>query len=420
MKVNNQIEYKIFQKRVRDHLTSLSTFYKRSIDWIVWIYLILPASVISIYYYIQWWTDPELLNMQGVHLILFGILFFVMLFGNIRFFIERADQLFFRQFETSFQRLKFLGLIYSIVIQGLLLALTFMIFAPIMLVQMKMSLALFVWLYLFIWIGSVMYPAGKQLIQYHFAGWRLHLFVSILNVCSLIVYSVLLYVHTTLEDVILLILTFILFLILAVLLVFPYVNKRGTFQEDLAKEMMLKYRFTSLALQSAGLIGAPQFQRLKPLKGNKRPWFFRHSGTIFTKRTPENALIELYLKYLIRDKNKWILMVQMMNAFIFAIIIVPSPLKWVMWGAALFLFSHLNYSFLASFEKRTFLKTFDWSQEKMLLYSVRCVWLTNLPFMFLIGAVSGGLLFSDVWWMFFGGGMMTVAISYVIQPFFRT
>ncbi|MBU9720788.1 MULTISPECIES: ABC transporter permease [Bacillaceae] len=406
----------IFKNRVGSYYQSLCSLYKSSIDWVIWLYIIIPCLAIFIGQYVQWWNRSWNINLSivNIEIFLYLGLFIMMVKGNLRFFMERADELFFRQYVDKYQHLKRLGVYYSLTVSFLLWGFVFIIIAPILLVQFEKTFLYFISLFIVSWCGSNLMGAVRQVVSFNYRGWVYYVVIILVNAFLLLVYGGIIYVLNW-NDPLLTLLTVTMLTLFTYLGLYYRLKLKGTFLEELANEITLKYRFLSATLQGASLIGAPQFQRLKRPKYNKRPWLFRKSGRIFSKRTPEKGFIELHIKYILRNKNKWMLFLQMSGALLFAITITPDPLKWIIWAVGIFMFVHLNSALVGELKQSNYLKTFEWDREKILNFSMKSIFWTNAPFLVLISGWAGFLLIS---WL---GSLILIflalGISTFIQPF---
>ncbi|MFA9557490.1 ABC transporter permease [Evansella sp. AB-rgal1] len=409
----------IFLKRVKEHYLQLFKLYKSTVDWVVWLYFIIPAMIISVYQYIRWWQVPWNLDMseEVLTIILFGILFLFLQIGNVRFFMERADQLFYRQFEGKYDQLMKLGMYYSSFINFLLTSIVFLVLAPIFIVQLAYSWYIWIAFFFFIMFARLIVIIARQLLQFRWNGWKYYIAISCFSIVKAWVYMGLVYSWLHFNDPILIILSLFLVISLCITVVFFRLRKNGVFQEDIAREIMLKYRFTSMALQGATIMGAQKFQKLKPPKVKKRSWLFRNSETIFSKRTVQNAMIELHIKYIIRSKERRRSFFQLTSVLLFAIIIAPEIIKWIIWGLGIIIFIQINCAYVSEMKRSIFLKTFDWNEKMSIIYTSRSVFWINAPFLILIGFVAGALLLS--WWGLLYGPIFTISISYLIQPLFQ-
>lgn len=408
----------LFLQRVADHFRQLKALCKTAIDWIVWLYVILPVLVIGGYNYWKWWRDEWDLSamMFPIETIIFAVLFLLMAAGSLRFFIERADQLFLRQYHHGYRQLKKLGVFYSATVHFIILVVVFAILAPLFLVQLEKNIAFLVALFFLCWSGSLLIPAIRQLLQFRFRGWRYYIMNTIFMGSSAAVYWGMIHLWDAAKTNQLLLMAGCLLIIFTLtwFVLVVRMHKTSVFLDELANEITLKYRFMSTMLMSAGMVGAPQFQQVKTAKSNKRPWFFRKSGTIFSKRTPEKVIIELHMKYLLRNKHRRMLMLQLTGTCLFALLILPSVLKWIVWFIAIIMFLHLNNSYVVEMKRNTFLRAYDWEREKLALYTRKSVFWTNFPCMTVIGIVAGAVLFP--WWGIVAVGSATFGISYLLQP----
>ncbi|MDG5786340.1 ABC transporter permease [Evansella sp. AB-P1] len=409
---------RIFQTRVKKHYCTILDLYKRTVDWVTWLYLIIPAAVISFYQYIEWWQTPWEWKASEIQFVSLLFLFFFIYTGNIRLFIEKGDQLFYRQYEKKFYYLMKLGMAYSSLVNFILTTVIFIILAPILIVQLNYPIFITIALLFFISISRFLVTTIKQIVHARFSGWQFYIVYSCFILLSAVIYSWILYVWFSINDKLLIILSIFILLVLNLLLLIYKLHQRDTFEEDLTREIKLKYRFMTYALQSASLLGAPKYEKLKVMRKKKRSWLFRNSGSIFFKRTTQSAFIEIYIKYLLRSKDRRMVFLQLIGGIQFAIILAPDVIKWIIWILTILIILQMSNYYVTELKKATFLKLFDWDNEKLFHYTSKAVFVVNLPIIFIIGAVGGALLI-DAWWGFLILGLGSICITYLIQPFMQ-
>ncbi|WP_309144123.1 MULTISPECIES: ABC transporter permease [Paenibacillus] len=104
---------------------------------------------------------------------------------------------------------------------------------------------------------------------------------------------------------------------------------KGAFFGDIEREHKEKMKIAALVL-SQGIEKPPSTPRSRPL-------LFRRSGRLFHRRTPGTGVAEAALKAFVRSGPRMKLYVQFVVLVMYAVAIVPSWLKWLLWGVVAFL-----------------------------------------------------------------------------------
>ncbi|WP_174351528.1 ABC transporter permease [Paenibacillus sp. JMULE4] len=149
------------------------------------------------------------------------------------------------------------------------------------------------------------------------------------------------------------------------------IRVKGAFFGDIEREHKEKMKIASLVL-SQGIEKPPSTPRSRPL-------LFRRSGRLFHRRTPGTGVAEAALKAFVRSGPRMKLYVQFVVLVMYAVAIVPSWLKWLLWGVLAFLLaSWLRISGQELLDSR-YLRLFRWEAADLSDGMSRAVFTLLLP-----------------------------------------
>ncbi|WP_298202672.1 ABC transporter permease [Desulfosporosinus sp.] len=314
--------------------------WRTAVDWIVALYIVIPFSAGFIYYYLSWWRAvPGWLDYIPLNALSAIIVIFAWS-GTIRIFVEGADQLFLLQRKVWISRIIKYSLVYAVVYNLVVTLLLLTILAPLLLLHYGFSLISVVWLTVLVFLLKNCMGLGKQLIELRFKGWAKRMVI-------LIIFLVMgVYVRQSVALLVsrsgLFYLSILVLLIILSKLLYKRAKLKGIFFEDVAREQTAKLRLAKYMLQNAGTyVKRPRFSR-------KRPLLFRNSNLLFKKRNPVNGLVEMCLKYELRNQKDVEFYLKMVGVSILAILVFPPDYGWLLW----FVFSIMYPTSYGCFGKR--------------------------------------------------------------------
>ena len=355
---------KLFLRRLINEWEFQLGVWKTAVDWTVALYFVIPTLYFLIKMYIDWWkVQPSWLAYLPFNSFALILLLFT-LRGDIRVFVEEADQLFLYQKGGWIKRLRILSIAYSIILYLFATCLLFIYLAPLLLIYYKLSmLQLMMWSLLCVLLKTLS-GLTKQMVSRFFDGWRQGVvrWLVYFLIGSYYRSSLLLLVnHLNLfASTIFLVLIFLTFLI------YRYLNlNKGSLLKDVAREQTLKLRYVSLLLRAGAYSGLPVVyaKKSRTLTLIKRPWLFRHSNPLFKERNAVNLLTEVCFKSVLRNQTRLENYVMVIVPSIAIILSFPLEWKWISWLGFAFMLTKFVEIFWQETKNSEFVQLFPWKPE---------------------------------------------------------
>lgn len=385
---------KLFIHRITNEWKYQIRIWRVAIDWTVALYFVVPTIIVTIATYIHWLHAPPIWLHQVHFSMLASILFFFIIQGNIRVFVEEADMLFLFQKKQWIRHLKKWGIAYFIATNLFVSLLLFIILSPFLLSYYNItSSQIIIWYIVFVTLKTLT-GVNKQLAYHYFSGWKLGLSKWLIYLLTGIYYciSMIWFDNTSLFFLVI----FIPFILLLFLL-HRLMTLTNTFFKDIAREQAIKLRYVNFILQTSN----SSYSKRRVILFNKKPWIFSHSNQIYRERNAKNLLAEACLKSVIRNNSDIYNMLIIIVPCIVIALSVPVAWKWV----ALVGFAFSLAKFVEIFWERTkhndFIQMFSWktadyrkaaAKSTFLLFSV-----FFLPISFTLGMTAyswpGAVLF---------------------------
>ncbi|GAV22263.1 membrane protein [Carboxydothermus pertinax] len=168
------------------------------------------------------------------------------------------------------------------------------------------------------------------------------------------------------------------------------------------REKNLRFRLASFFLSfSVKDIKKPKNQRL-------RPWLFPRSNLLFKKRTPQNGLVELGIKAVLRDNQSLKEYFQVLLLCVLIVVTVPVNLKGLVLLALAFIWVNYVGLYWQEITKAPFLQMFAWKREDKALALQKFLFLMSLPGVLLLSLIVGYQTFA---WI---GTLLVIPISIVL------
>lgn len=390
---------KLFLRRLLDDARAQYKVISVVIDWIIMLYIVVPMALILASVHVQLWqiTLPNwLVNLPFQYTTFIFVL--VIILGSLILRLESADVLFLKQHAKVMNGLKRYGLLYSLLIQGLVIGIILFYLSPIFFRVYGMNVITIIELFLVMYLLKSIYMISANLIQVCIKGWRSKVIHFVLTPATVGVYW--LWLNFISNQY------FVLFVISLVLLLgltcWYRLTKVDRFEAELAEDQRIKGKLTAfLVAQALG----------KPKKIRTKPTFFKKSNKLFKLRSSENRLAEIIIKSFIRGEGFKTYLQMSALAFI-ATIMSPSPINILIALFILFLFISFIEANRRAFTRRSLMEIIPMTDtmRNYTYFSSRGVLqrLLVLP-MFCIAA---GLLISLLGWMW--GILLAVPISLVL------
>lgn len=306
----------LFYHRVIRNWMFQSKVFRSVADWTVVLYILIPAIIFCTAMYLSWWKEvPQWLDSIPF-IILFFVLYLLSWTGNIRTFMVEADKVFLVKKPHLISGLKRRAYLYSFFHQFFVMCAGVSCLLPFLLHYYLLSwqeiIVLLVYfcslqaclLFLKYQIRKVVSAFRKSVILlclFLVFNWFSQWMYSIVNngyyfpVCAIS----------------------ITILILSIILSLKAISKIGSLDIHIEMEQERKSNITQYIFMASPQIEKPVVMR------RKKPLLFRNSKRIFKKRTPINALIELFIKIVVRNSSYLYGYFMLINSTTWAIILVP-------------------------------------------------------------------------------------------------
>jgi len=306
----------IFISRFRKECKYQWGVFRGIVDWIIFVYLFIPAFIFVGYNYYRWWVEiPNWFDHVPIAFF-YLILYFVCWNGRIRTFLEEADQLFFIQKRKLVLELKkrarnvyvfgySLGILSIFVLLApflfhhyeltwfTILNLTFYFIsfkACILVLKQYLDQIQSSWLKGIITIGIFIFVGLLEVLLTDWLSGNLPLLLLISSVIQFGLY----YFYSD-----------------------KRINKITTFSNDVLNDKEAKLKYIRLIFFFSENVE-------KDRKPRKRPSiFYRNSKRVFKKRTRERVIYELFIKVLLRNKVYWLQFFQIIWITIAGLYILP-------------------------------------------------------------------------------------------------
>jgi ABC-2 type transport system permease protein len=394
---------KLFLRRLLDDARAQYKVISVVIDWIIMLYIVVPVGLILLSIHVQLWRislPSWLVNLPFQYTTFIFVL--VTILGSLILRLEAADVLFLKQHAKVMRGLKRYGLLYSLLIQGLVVGMILFYLSPILFRVYGMNVIAMIQLFLVMYLLKSIYMIIANLIQVCIKGWRSKVVLFVLTPATIGVYW--LWLNFTRNQY------FVLFAISLVLLLglmsWYRLKKVDRFEAELAEDQRIKGKLTAfLVTQAVG----------KPRKIRTKPTFFKKSNKLFKLRSPENRLAEIMIKSFIRGEGFKTYLQMSALAFI-ATIMSPSPINILIALFILFLFVSFIEVNRRAFTRRSLMEIIPMTDtiRNYSYFSSRGVLqgLLLLP----MYCIAAGLLITMLgWWGILVAVPMSLALTFIVS-----
>lgn len=378
----------VFFRRMTDDWKFQYQVFRMAVDWTIALYIVAPLILIGAYHYYTWWqiTPDWLLNIPfGWALI---PLFLYAWTGSLRLFFLEADLLFFIHDRRWSQGLIRRGTAYSLLLHLFWTLVAFFLVAPFFLIYYSLSLFSFGLLFLFVYMMKASLSIGKQIVDVISSGGLERTSFYLL----LLVGSGMLYFFNMamlMKGDLFLIPGLVLLALVLIFLTWIRLHLKGSFFADVIHERKERVKYIGFLLGIA-MVNPNQSQVLR----RRRPLFFRHSRSLFQRRTPANGLTELGIKTFLRNSDHFFSYLRAVAVSIFAIVQIPFVLKWLLWLIVGLYLAYWCKNFWADVESASFLQLFRLRREDRQQAREKVIGWLMLPGFLLISMILGWLTYS--------------------------
>ncbi|MGG0717391.1 ABC transporter permease [Robertmurraya massiliosenegalensis] len=308
--------FSIFRHRLLRNWRYQFNTFRQIADWTIWLYLIIPANVISIFIYRSWWIEgaPQWIQWMPLELI-FIVGYFFTWTGTYRSYMEEADKVFLVKKKKLFYGLKKWGFQYSLLFQAMSTFVIIVLFLPFLIEHYQLT-----WTHVgtyFLFLLSMKYLI--MYVKFHMKKIERKTIRIIAMIGAFIVVSwfVQLVASFWMNDLFFVFFLAIMIGLTSILLYFPLLKKNSVMDVELLIESEEKQKLVNMVFQISY-----DLEKTKVIT-RKRPWLFRKSRRIFRRRTATNGFIELFAKVFIRNSSHLLTYFQICSVTAAAVLIIP-------------------------------------------------------------------------------------------------
>ncbi|KGP92402.1 hypothetical protein N780_01945 [Pontibacillus chungwhensis BH030062] len=396
----------LFLSRLRLHYRNLWETIRSVVDWIVVLYILVPALAIFTAYYRSLWSDtPEYLAQLPIEVVLL-IIFLSSFLYDLKSFIHTGDQLFLVQNKAILKRGSILGLFYTTFMITIFTSLMMVIFLPVFKMGHGFSTMGIIGLGGYVLVSNMVFVMVRKVLKIN----------GVSLVYTLLSYSLLLLGYLSLWKVYLnlslrgMILALLFLAILLFILIYKQAIFRGRkFFSLVAYDVAVNHKWTKLLLWQNGQAKLVTLKPTKKVVLLKKP--------LFKNRSPHNVLTETFIKTVIRDGGMVLTLIQLCVLLTVFLVIVDSVwLSLFLWAFSLFAFVSIAKSLWMHFQSSSYFKMYRWREKDLNLSSKKSILFIGGPFITFITIVFTLVYLSPVWMIVTLGGL--VAFGYVYTYIF--
>lgn len=307
---------KLFKVRFLEDMKYQQKILGIVVNWTVWLYIFLPFAIVGVIFYIDWWRNIASYWFEPLNPNLILVVF-LLFFINSRFrsFMQEADQLFLLDRLKLYNEFRWVTYAYSLLHMLATTFLAILLVLPWLVKLVGLNLGEVLLLFIYLMAFRVLVATILRVISHRVKRGSLVGIVYFL--AAFLIYLLPLTMLFVLG-------AFVLVLVFAwhVLKVIP--TKRFFFHE-VSEENKERVRYAKFILGMATSVEKP------PTRLGKRPFLFRKSRRIFKESTPENGLLEVLIKGLLRHSVYLRSYLHLIGLTLFAITVFPVWMKWIVY-----------------------------------------------------------------------------------------
>lgn len=376
--------------------------WKTAVDWIVWLYILIPALIAAGYQYYSLWTGQAEWPHHFPLTFSWFIFFVLAIRGTIRLFVREGDVLFLRQYPVWLQGLMKGGIVYSAVTSLLISLTAAVIMLPLWIIYEGTSYWTVGLFLVFAILFRLVFQYIRQMLELRFDGWRLFFASLAATFAALGVFNLFLFTNVYVKGAV-----FVLVAVGTVVLTRKRLAMTWCFFDDCVREQQQKLRLSAL------FIGASGYKVQRRFKQRKKPLIlFPESEAIYTHRSAPNILGESFIKFMLRNRSKLLIILQMTGVFMLAVVLVPFWVKWVLLPVCIICLNHYTRTGWTDLTAHSFFKLYPFQKNEQTDKGVRkaVAWIT-LPCCFLVGLMAGWSAYTAL--IGFGVAGTVVILNYV-------
>lgn len=345
------------------------------LDWTIMLYIAIPSIIMAPFLYMDAWKYVHFYWSDQIPF--FMLLLLILLLtarGNFRTYLMEADLLYLLQRKTLLHQLKlysFLSSSFQIILN---VTFIFILILPILVLVYQFTPTDVLLLYLAVSSFRFLFLTFKKIINQSFKKWMIYFLTFIISTVLILNINSVIYVMGSI-------------LCIFVIFIFHLTQITKTnrwFLKEIEIENIERNRYIKLILNfSMELEKETNHQSKRPFR------FFRQSKRLFMIHNRENGLLEILLKAFLRNKSYLTSYFQLMIWTIFAVIVLPIWLKWVVFICFIFFINSWLKSLYNKMLASHFFYVVPYNKDLLKAVWIRFKKWMSLPVIILIGVLSG-------------------------------
>ncbi|MDP4551491.1 ABC transporter permease [Alkalihalobacillus macyae] len=374
--------FQLLRKRVSDDRRYKLRDLRTALDWTVWLYILIPALIVSVVYYQSWWfMAPEWLNFVPEQAMMVP-LFLGATWWSLRVYLEEADQVYILQNQNLVDGLKKWGMVHSLLKGSVLTLFSIAVVLPFLITGWGWGMERVVitgfFVLLISWNVNVCRYFIELTIHSIWIKWVPLMMVNVVSIGILVFVS-----KVGWKSVWLVFVGVALLLALLTAQLYYRIKVEGTFFHDVMMERGYKQSVTSLLMNQVGVSSG------RTVLVRKKPYLFRGSKRLRKQGSPETRIVDLYVKWLLRSPGKVQYYLQVTGWGIAAIFLLPLAVKVIVLLFALYAFIGLSKADWHEFSERSYAQLFQWDQQLRELSARKASKVFTMPCFILVCVMTG-------------------------------
>ncbi|MDQ0337369.1 ABC-2 type transport system permease protein [Caldalkalibacillus uzonensis] len=395
----------LYFNRLKYEWSSVIKAWKTAIDWVVWLYVIIPVSLVFGHHYLTVWHKQAVWAESILPQYIVILLFIFTSKGLVRTFVKEADQLFLLQHSHWLREIRLRGMLYSLLVIFLQTMTVMLILAPYLLHYQGFSSEQLIIFALVIFLLKPNALLAQQRIPLEGKFWPNALKRISIRLITVSILGTAFFFHAVpwfnlcLSGVLSSILLF---------QIFSKLNSFAMFRDDVAREIKHSNGKISILVGIAEQTGLTYLNLKKERRLFKKLKWFPKSGFPITKINQVNMLVELFSKTVLRNDAYVMMYIQLMLILGAAIILLPFWLKWGLWLLSYICLVYFISVVWKEMMRHPYLKTYPWKEKNIAKAYQKTVLYFLTPSFSLLGLLLGSLTFQ---WL---GAVLLTLISVLL------
>ncbi|MCR8845207.1 ABC transporter permease [Paenibacillus sp. SC116] len=300
-------------------------------DWIVALYIVVPALIFGVAAYWSWWNEPLSASALQLPLFVWLIPLLSLVFmGELRVWVEAADKLFLFQRQDWIRTLVRFGMMEFVLRKLTIIIFSMVVLLPWLVRGYAMPLSMIVMTALCTLSLSWLQALAEHWLRAHLHGWKYVLGKVMQIIVITLMFGLLIWFVQMDASGLFALAGMLVVLLLSMPLVRWRLRERASFEKDAAAESKQKGSLAQVVLSQA--------VEKTGRRNRKRPWLFRKSG--YWKRLKHNSddkLGPLAVKTLWRNKASLFFFIQLVGVGATAIVVTGLNEPVMLFGVIPFL-----------------------------------------------------------------------------------